>query len=827
MMKLDKIVKGIFRTGIIMTVFMLLIAGITSPANAEDLPDCKNIKAGSERCVCEHNYVRRDLICNVGYACVFSATAAPGSPAGSVSSYSCTPLDKTENSGSISNYVQVSSTDSYKFTPCRESCLPSCYYEELETCSFCSIFKTFYNTASKTAQHSIVTFSGSIKKVVILGFGIWIALQILAFVSTPEVRDLKDLASSLITQSFVVMVVVIILENGAMGFFNYALTPVYTTGQNIAQAIIQPESVYNKDTNVEALDKLKGKNIDACKGLTGIEDPKNGRGALPKAMGDSIICTMTLIQNRVAQVKALGNASICKAWEEKFFIIPHLNYLLIGIGLWVGAMVMLIAVPFMMVDAVFELSIAAALLPFGIGAYAFKLTRGYTKKIWETFLNSMFKFVFISLVSLMLVSAYQSIISGSLNNVQELFGDNASASSWTLVIKNLPWFSTDFLKLVFVMILSWAVLNSALEFAGEFAGSISNTSIGSSIGTMAGSFTKSAATKILEPTADAAATKIGQGVKTAVVAPVHFARRAIINAKANRIERQGRYDAASGEYVLTKQKGNTTETQTVVTNPDGSKTLNTIKVKQTKNGSVTTTKVKNGLISISTTTQTDKDGNVVASKERIKHNSSESAKLFNREGALQQDLGGMMLTKGSANADKINIALAKAALKQRMPNTKVDFENHKYVSQEAIYDNNGKFIGYIETYQDGSKSTVKLALGEADATGCRRLMTHFTNVDAKGRGTTLASDGIINQKSVFKTVDGTVNGKIKDSSVKTHYTLGARFDYLNEHGAANKVDRMMDNSMFSSEEIIAAKRDIRINDASTKADIYEFARNYE
>ena len=106
-------------------------------------------------------------------------------------------------------------------------------------------------------------------------------------------------------------------------------------------------------------------------------------------------------------------------------------------------------------------------------------------------------------------------------------------------------------------------------------------------------------------------------------------------------------------------------------------------------------------------------------------------------------------------------------------------------------------------------------------------MTHFTNVDAKGRGTTLASDGIINQKSVFKTVDGTVNGKIKESSVKTHYTLGARFDYLNEHGAANKVDRMMDSSMFSSEEIIAAKRDIRINDSSTKADIYEFARNYE
>lgn len=820
MMKLYKVVKSIFRAQVLWAAVVMLQLAAIAPAHAEDLPDCNNTKAGSVRCTCGSSR----NICNIGYACVHSVTAAPGSLAGNIVSDVCTPVDKAENSGSVSNYVQVSSTDAYKFTPCSKSCLPKCYYEELETCSFCSIFKTFYNTASKTAQHSIVTFSSSIEKVVILGFGIWIALQILAFVSTPEVRDFKDLASALITQSFVVMIVVIILENGAMGFFNYALTPVYTTGQNIAQAIIQPETVYNKDTNVEALNKLKGKNIDACKGVTGIYDPKDGQGALPKAMGDSIICTMTLIQNRVAQVKALGNASICKSWAEKFFIIPHLNYLLIGIGLWVGAMVMLIAVPFMMVDAVFELSIAAALLPFGIGAYAFKLTRGYTKKVWETFLNSMFKFVFISLVSLMLITAYQSIISGSLNNVQELFGDNASASSWTLVIKNLPWFSTDFLKLVFVMILSWAVLNSALEFAGEFAGSISNTSIGSSIGTMAGSFTKSAATKILEPTAEAAATHIGHGIKAAAVAPVHFARRAAVNATANKIERNGKYDAATGGYTLTTKKG---ETQTVVTNPDGSKTLRTSKVKQTKNGAVTTTKVRNGLVSISTSTQTDKDGNIIATKEHVTLNSSAAANLFDREGALQQDLGSMMLAKGTAEADKINIALAKAALKQRMPNAKQDFNNHKYVSQEALYDTEGKFIGYTETHQDGSKTTVKFALGEADAKGRRRLMTTFTNVDAKGRGTTLASDGIINQKSVFRTEDGTADGKINKESIKTHYSLGARLDYLNSHGADRRVDRMMDSSMFSAEEIKAVKLDISKDDASVRANIYEFARNYD
>lgn len=77
----------------------------------------------------------------------------------------------------------------------------------------------------------------------------------------------------------------------------------------------------------------------------------------------------------------MGSAAICESWKEKVFIIPHLGYLLTGIGLWVGAMILIIAVPFLMLDAVIELAVAAALLPAAIGAYAFKITRRYVKPV--------------------------------------------------------------------------------------------------------------------------------------------------------------------------------------------------------------------------------------------------------------------------------------------------------------------------------------------------------------------------------------------------------------------------------------------------------------
>lgn len=228
-------------------------------------------------------------------------------------------------------------------------------------------------------------------------------------------------------------------------------------------------------------------------------------GALPPSMGNGIICTMTMIQNRAAKIKALGSAAICESWKEKVFIIPHLGYLLTGIGLWVGAMILIIAVPFLMLDAVIELAVAAALLPAAIGAYAFKITRRYVKPVWDTFMNSMFVFMFVSLIALMLTVAFEQILSeatqGSLDTLLE---SGATEASLQTVLHDMAWWSVAFLKVCFVLILTWTVMGEAKDFAGQFSSSLSNTSIGSAIGTMGMSAGKSAVMKVAGPTAEAA-----------------------------------------------------------------------------------------------------------------------------------------------------------------------------------------------------------------------------------------------------------------------------------------------------------------------------------
>lgn len=325
---------------------------------------------------------------------------------------------------------------SYVNSNCAESCAPKCYYSDLKECTFCGLFKVAFNTASKMAAVSINTFSGSFLKVVIIVFALWLAVLVLGFVSSIETRDFKDFAQNLIHQGFYVLIAVILLKTGAMSFFNLALEPIFNTGLNIAQATISAQDVVSQTKDPLA------KTACPASGNYGIITDKEG-GALPPSMGENIICTMTLIQARAAKVKALGSASLCYSWEKKFLIIPHLAYMLTGLGLWVGAMILIIAVPFLMIDSVIELAIAAALLPFAIAAYAFKITRKYTSPVWNTFLNSVFAFLFICLIALMLTTAFEQVLLDNTKDLDQLLTSGTDANLEDM-LKTFPGGPADF-----------------------------------------------------------------------------------------------------------------------------------------------------------------------------------------------------------------------------------------------------------------------------------------------------------------------------------------------------------------------------------------------
>ena len=110
-----------------------------------------------------------------------------------------------------------------------EKCAPYNKYKPVENCFLCPIFSTMFNTVNEITAKAITSYSSSVAKVVVVAFGIWLALQILQFVASIETKDLKDLMQAIITQVFLVMLVVIILETGVSNFFNTFLYISFTS----------------------------------------------------------------------------------------------------------------------------------------------------------------------------------------------------------------------------------------------------------------------------------------------------------------------------------------------------------------------------------------------------------------------------------------------------------------------------------------------------------------------------------------------------------------------------------------------------------------------
>lgn len=684
-----------------------------------------------------------------------------------------------------------------------KKCLPRRYYEKIKNkCPFCSLFRVAFNVSSEMAYLSINTFSGTFVKVVIIGFAIWIALQVLTFVSTISMVNFKNFIQPLLTQGFIVAFAVIILQNGAMDFFNLALEPIYNTGMKIAQKTISIDDVAkakNAEKNKHKIEDL----IVACdlsdsKIITSETTP---RGALPPSMGNNIICTMQLVYQRSAKIKALGSASICYSWEKKAFIIPHIGYLMTGLGLWVGAMLMILGVPFMMIDSVLQLAVAAALLPLAIAAYTFKITRKHTKSVWETFLNSMFSFIFVSLIALMLTLAFEQILIVSTHgSLDDLFAQEADKADMEKILEDIPWWGTSFIKVVFVTILAWAMLREALDFASDFSSTMSKTNLGSQIATMGGSAVKGMAVKATSSTVEAGWQVAKDAGGSAYRGLRNSGRRGLMalqgrnirsnaaNVQTNKLTGAKTYTDANGNKVTYGSDG-TMESVTRVkqsTNRITGRTTTAYKTK-TRDVSITSMDIKN------------RNGTVVGHREIIRHNSSRFSELQNANGTINNGTIDAILANTPPEAqDKVKVAIAKEIIGQRHKNLGMNMRKDDYTEQQVLTDEAGRFIGFSETHSDGSKTIVKLKTGENG-----RMLTELTSIDKKGRGQSLRTDGIINSRSRFNTENGTANGKIDEDSYKTIYSVAGRYRGANPKNPEFKK-LLEEEGMFESEEIEAA-----------------------
>ena len=595
-----------------------------------------------------------------------------------------------------------------------KNCSPSQYKIGYGSCMMCPLFAVIFNTASYIAKLSFDTLAMPVFSVVLVAWAIWIAFQILMFVSSFKTKDAPTLIKTLLNKSFVVLIVVLFLQADSGSFMAMLMDPIFSTGFKLAQMASSDEAC-----SIEQYALMKD-------------------GGLSVSMGESILCALQAIQKKLLDALSLGVSSMCLAFyvKGKLFIFPSLGYLFSGFLIFGGAGIVIIIFPFLLIDSIFQLTVAAALLPAAIGAYAFKLTQKYSKKVWDIFMNAIFNFVFMSLVIYILVGSIENTLS------QSPVGKLDDSSYQEAILTTLVWGGVTLIKILFILLLTWVILEEVNSYASQFAPSVVPGGAGRSIGGMAAKGTKDLGLKAVQ-----GAKTVGKAVGENIKEKAGDMRR---NAQMKNIQKHGQ------KQDITDEKGNVIghtytienkswlkgrkKTKTVTVMNNGTKMLESSK--DYGNGKVVTTRSDGYLKQVQVTQKDEKTGEikVVSSSVEI-----QTAGL---KAAREPD--------GSLNRVSMELALKNSAFSEKMIKAAVVQQYAKQsgmqIPQNVTEDNikiskdkNGReIVEILQKGENGNSNILRMQMPTADKPN--RVMLESIQKDKEGNEVTLATDGMVNKR---------------------------------------------------------------------------------
>lgn len=407
-----------------------------------------------------------------------------------------------------------------------------------DECWFCPMFRVLFNTASTIALNSYKTLAAGIANVVIVCFALWVSLLVLRHVASVEVKDPRKMIQEFLGQAFRVLVVILILKVNFFQIVSLTLEPVFNTGMTFVQTITGKGTYNSSNPDQQSSCSTSAEYMKNIMGYDSSGFTAEASGGLPLSMGQNIVCSIKSIQDSIGKMMAYGRQAICVSWRDKAFIkfvIPSFPFLITGIVIYLGGLMLLIAFPWCLVDAVLQMSIASGLAPAAIGAWAFKITSGYLKKIWDFFMNAMFNFVFLSIIIYIIMTVVDQFMR-ALND----YAKNTSAYDFLIdPINGLAYWGITGMKLVVVCLMGWVFLDEGKSFSNHFAKGADMDDIGRHVG---GAFAQGA--QRLGKSAGKIGKKVGKtvGGAGAQVAD-HFIgskiRKGINNFRINRTKNKG------------------------------------------------------------------------------------------------------------------------------------------------------------------------------------------------------------------------------------------------------------------------------------------------
>ena len=315
-------------------------------------------------------------------------------------------------------------------------------------CMFCQMFRIIYMASAGIARTTYNFFHSDIGKLILIFTAIALALIILKNVAVMGARDPGNIANELFTKGFICIAIYLIITEDYFNVLNLTINSVLKDGLQFATAVSSYDSDYT--INLGGSHLFMGSEHDA---------------AFSKDIGDLILHGVHHIEKKINVLFQYGNFAWCLGTgpERIFKILPNPVFLIDGLLLYIGGLLFLIGYPWVLADALIQMGIAMALLPFTLAGYAFSGTKNYLNKTFQWILHAMFVFIFMGILILCVLEYVGGIIENLFTNQYE------AHDFFTNPLTGIAFYGINMLKIMFVLFLGWVYMPLTRDLASKFA----------------------------------------------------------------------------------------------------------------------------------------------------------------------------------------------------------------------------------------------------------------------------------------------------------------------------------------------------------------------
>ena len=474
---------------------------------------------------------------------------------------------------------------------------------EKHVCYFCGMFEIIFNSAAKVASLAYQAFHTDLGELIIIFLAVSLALITLRNVATMGAQDPGALMNMLASRIFICAAIYYIITRDYYNILNMTITPILSDGLGLIPG--RPSLTHNLG-NIGGFGDNGGLTIPFSTALR--KAGALGGETMPRAIGQIIVSSINDIENNIQDLFEYGRWAMClgNGPERIFHVLPNPFMVIDGVLLYIAGILFLVGYPWIMADAVIQLGISLALLPFALAGYAFGGTKQYLPKLFGWILHSLFVFIFMGILISCILEYVHNLI------MQAIAIHSNPVALFLNPVTGLAFFGINMVKIIFVLAIGWMYMPEIRDLAENFS-----SGSGLSAASNVGKSVTEPINKGFEKMADHATQAAGHvAVATAHVAE-RKARATVRQGMKVAVNTLGKDDPATGNKTLRIPGGRFMGNMefTTVKNPDGTTYL--------KREFTSVTGRKHVMISDKYSTikqEYDRDGNLIKNEVKFKHN---------------------------------------------------------------------------------------------------------------------------------------------------------------------------------------------------------------